>query len=172
MYHDQIRQKGSSLLEVLVALILVSLGVLGFSTLQYHAVNISLEAIYHTQAVNIARDLAERIRVNSQMLDRYIVQANQNTTQHDVIENCIGRYSLQSCTAKMFADFDIQQVKQNASNLGMFVNILPCAGDRAARHCIYVAWGKTSATNGQSMHDCTHGQTYQPASTCVVLEAY
>ena len=55
-------QHGVGLMEVLVALILLSIGVLGFSILQVRAMDASLDASKRIQAMNLARDLSERMR--------------------------------------------------------------------------------------------------------------
>lgn len=57
-------QKGVGLLEVMVALMLLGIAVLGFVAMQLRANNISLEADYNMHAVEMARDLHERMRVN------------------------------------------------------------------------------------------------------------
>ena len=58
------QQKGVGMIEVLVALTLLAIGVLGFTALQIRAVDATVEANNRIQAMNLARDLAERIRAN------------------------------------------------------------------------------------------------------------
>ncbi|EYS16109.1 type IV pilus modification protein PilV [Acinetobacter baumannii 25569_7] len=65
-------QKGAGLMEVLVALLLLSIAVLGFVALQVRAIAASTEAGQNIQAINIARDLAERMRVNRTGLNSYV----------------------------------------------------------------------------------------------------
>ena len=60
----QHRQLGVGLMEVLVALLILSIGVMGFIALQYRAVEATAESSARIQAINLARDLAERMRVN------------------------------------------------------------------------------------------------------------
>ena len=57
-------QHGVGLVEVLVAMLVLAIGVLGFVALQYRAVEATSESSYRVQAINTARDLAERVRVN------------------------------------------------------------------------------------------------------------
>lgn len=57
-------QRGVGLVEVLVALVLLGIAVLGFTALQIRAVAASADAGQNIQAMNIARDLSERIRMN------------------------------------------------------------------------------------------------------------
>lgn len=55
---------GFSLVEVLVALIVVSVGMIGIAALYGQGLSAGRNALYRTQAVNLASDMAERIRAN------------------------------------------------------------------------------------------------------------
>lgn len=72
--------KGVGLVEVLVALVLLSIAVLGFVALQVRAVAASNEASMNVQATNIAQDLAERMRMNRSGLAEYKNIATPSTT--------------------------------------------------------------------------------------------
>ena len=61
------------MVEVLVALTLLAIGVLGFTALQLRAVDATAEANNRIRAMNLARDLAERIRANQVGLSKSIV---------------------------------------------------------------------------------------------------
>ncbi|ERQ00137.1 hypothetical protein Q674_03205 [Acinetobacter sp. COS3] len=171
--NNRSNQKGVGLIEVLVALVILAIGVLGFVALQYRAVEATSEAINRVQAMNIARDLAERIRVNRDGLTTYKSEINTAANQETYATNCITA----TCGATALADFDVSQVSNKASSLGMTINMLPCSGNSDGRNCIYVAWGDTSATNSAASDpagsgDCTYGTAYNPASTCVIMETY
>jgi len=56
--------KGFTLLEVLVTLLLLSVGMLGIATLYLESLRINRLALHRTQAVTLAADLADRIRAN------------------------------------------------------------------------------------------------------------
>jgi type IV pilus assembly protein PilV len=161
-------QKGVGLIEILVALLVLAIGILGFIALQYRAVESTSEAINRVQAMNIARDMAERIRANRDGLAAYKAQTGTAANQFAYNTNCITT----ACSAADLADFDVAQVTQKASVLGMTVNMLSCAGNSDGRNCLYVAWGDTSATDGTGTGDCTNGTSYNGASTCVIMETY
>ncbi|MCU7226027.1 type IV pilus modification protein PilV, partial [Acinetobacter bohemicus] len=57
-------QQGVGLMEVLIALLILAIGVMGFIALQYRAVEATIESGSRIQAINLGRDLAERMRVN------------------------------------------------------------------------------------------------------------
>lgn len=57
-------QYGFGLVESLVALVVVSVGMIGIAVLYGQGLGASRTALYRTQAVNLASDMADRIRVN------------------------------------------------------------------------------------------------------------
>jgi len=56
---------GFSLVEVMVALMVLSIGMLGIAALYVESLRAGRTAIYRTQAVNLASDMTERIRANT-----------------------------------------------------------------------------------------------------------
>lgn len=58
------RQSGVTLIEVLVTLLLVSIGLVGSLALQARAMQDNQSAYLRSQAVNMATDIADRIRLN------------------------------------------------------------------------------------------------------------
>jgi len=160
-------QKGVGLIEVLVALLILAIGILGFVALQYRALEASAESSSRIQAITIARDLAERIRVNRNAFSIYEAQIQTAANQRDFQTNCITA----NCTDVDLADFDVSEVSNRAASLAMTINIMNCQNTNN-RSCIYVAWGDSSATDGNAAGDCTNGNAYNPDSTCVIMEAY
>ena len=57
-------QRGFGLVESLVALIVVSVGMIGIAVLYGQGLSASRTALDRTQAVNLAADMADRIRAN------------------------------------------------------------------------------------------------------------
>ena len=154
------RQTGVGLVEVLVALVLLSIAVLGFVALQIRAITASNEATMNVQATNIARDLAERMRMNRDGLAGYV--ANTDTT------NCATAF----CSPENMAKYDFRLVSSRATDLGMSMDVLNCQGSTLVRKCIYVAWEGTTATNGTGSSDCTNGAAYVPIAKFIIMEVY
>lgn len=154
------RQTGVGLVEVLVALVLLSIAVLGFVALQIRAITASNEATMNVQATNIARDLAERMRMNRDGLAGYV--ANTDTT------NCATAF----CSPEDMAKYDFRLVSSRATDLGMSMDVLNCQGSTLVRKCVYVAWEGTTATNGTGSSDCTNGAAYVPNAKCIIMEVY
>jgi type IV pilus assembly protein PilV len=57
-------QRGFGLIESLVALVVISVGMIGIAALYGQGLRASTTAFYRTHAVNLAADMADRIRVN------------------------------------------------------------------------------------------------------------
>jgi len=161
-------QKGVGMIEVLVALLILAIGLLGFIALQYRATEATVEGSYRVQAINLARDISERIRINRDQYSEYQNHLSKAENQLSFSKDC----AKLSCTKAELADYDVAQVVAKAQSLGMSMNIMPCQGNVNTRNCIYVAWGDTAATNGANPEDCTNGTSYNNRSTCLIMETY
>lgn len=170
------KQKGVGLMEVLVALLILSIGILGFTALQIRAVAATDEAFNRVQAMNLARDLAERIRANRTAITTY--QSNLNTaTQVDETALAANSKCLATttCTNIQMANYDSAQIVSRAKVIGLSIKMPVCPGiTNSTRACIYVAWNKTTPTDTTitSATACTKNGVYQSNSQCIVLEAY
>lgn len=64
MTRHSLRTAGFTLLEVLVALVVLSIGLLGIAAMVLDSLRASRAALRRTQAVALAADMADRIRAN------------------------------------------------------------------------------------------------------------
>lgn len=64
-------QRGISLLESLIALLVLSIGLLGVLGLQTQSLVHNRAAYFETQATNMAQDMLDRIRANSEQAASY-----------------------------------------------------------------------------------------------------
>ena len=65
------RQRGVSLIESMVALLVISIGLLGIASLQIVAMKQSSIALNHSQAVWIGYNMADRVRANVSQFTNY-----------------------------------------------------------------------------------------------------
>ena len=78
-------QKGVSLLESMIALLVISIGLLGIAALQVTSMKQNNSALHHSQAVWIGYNIADRIRANLTEYDSY---AGTSTEPGDYDQNC------------------------------------------------------------------------------------
>lgn len=81
------RQAGSSLLEVLVAMLIVAFGVMGFVGLQAQTTVLQTEAYQRSQALFLLNDFAQRMYLNRSHAVDYVANNIGTTT----VSNCAGQ---------------------------------------------------------------------------------
>ena len=90
------RARGFTLVEAMVALVVLAVGMLGIAGLYVTTLRSGGGAIYRMQAVNLAADLADRIRANRDANVAYAGAAADN--------NCYGAASVDCAPALMAAN--------------------------------------------------------------------
>ena len=168
-------QRGIGLIEVLVSLVILSIAVLGFSALQFRALDAVQEANDRTTAMVLARDIAERIRVNRTQLDTY--KTKINTSGNAAIASCVKADtesvspvpSTFMCSRVEMATFDVGEILAVAKQKNMTIIVNDCQG--GDRQCVYVAWGDTVITK-VSQANCMVSGVYVASAQCLVMEAY
>jgi type IV pilus assembly protein PilV len=90
------RTRGFTLVETMVALVVLAVGMLGIAGLYVTTLKSGGGAIYRMQAVNLAADLADRIRANRGANVAYAGAAADN--------NCYGAASVDCAPALMAAN--------------------------------------------------------------------
>jgi len=164
-------QQGVGMVEVLVALIVLAIGVLGFTALQLRAMEATAEATERTVAMNLARDLAERIRINRGALTAYINAINSKAQAQE--SGCLGSAVsyVPNCDPTKMANYDAKEIVDKATNNGQIIIMDKCLGSTLS--CIYVAWGKTEISK-DNLSQCidTSTGTYLSNSKCLVMEAF
>ncbi len=82
------RQRGITMVESLVALVVLSVGMLGIAGLYVSSLKAGRSALIRTQAVNLASDLADRIRANRKGLGAYATAGYG--TKGPALKGCLG----------------------------------------------------------------------------------
>lgn len=176
----QKKQAGVGLVEVLVALLLLAIGVLGYVALQLRAFDASAEAITKSQAVVVMRGLAENIRANKTQINNYpafVRGYTSYTSSTAVPTSCFNSV----CNANQQAQFDAYQAARNANQLGMRLTMDNCPGVTATmtlrRQCLYAFWGGTAPGTvtalAADVSTCMGSNgVYVAGSSCLMIEAY
>ena len=105
-YSQKNKQAGFSLIEVLISLIILAIGLLGLSALQLTALQRNTSAYNRSIAVNLAYDIADRMRANKVAADggAYITGIGDGPSN---TANCVGS----TCSAGDLASFDLDEWK-------------------------------------------------------------
>ncbi len=175
---DQQSQRGIGMVEVLVALLLLAVGVMGFSALQSYAVYATTESLNRTQALTVMRGLAERIRVNgttSVVLIHYkrAMGGGEPTAPSERCRSSGG--SATGCTAEQLAAVDVYDARAAAWSSGIQLGMTDCPGTVGVgkRQCLLAAWDKTTPTIAADDDACmTLDGTYRMQASCIVMEIY
>ncbi|MCW7553836.1 type IV pilus modification protein PilV [Endozoicomonas gorgoniicola] len=108
------RSAGVGLIEVLAALLVISIGVLGMVGLQTRSLQHNHVAYLRSQAVIIGNDMMDRIRVNrslSSVNDDYVVEHGRLTAEECSAEAYPDDCETGACTSAELAEYDIRQWK-------------------------------------------------------------
>lgn len=166
-----IMQRGVGLVEVLVALILLGLGVMGYTALQLRAIEAGDEALMRSQATMLLRGLTESIRANPEGQKYYLEAINNFTGAEDPSSSnsCLNT----SCKVEELAEYDAFLIAKAASDIGGTVSMATCPGvNDTGRLCLFFAWGTTTVTSNNYQGCMTANGVYRPNARCVMMEAY
>lgn len=174
-------QKGVGLVEVLVALLLLAVGVLGYSILQIRAVDASSEALSRSQGMLVLRTMAENMRANPTGQTSYpaAVRAFTNITSSPTEPSPSCSNPTSACTPAQMANFDAFMAARSAFDLGMNITMANCPGVNSApipRQCLFIAWGDTTLSATSTTADVSTCMNttgvYVNGSNCLMMEAY
>ncbi|SDS65388.1 type IV pilus assembly protein PilV [Halopseudomonas litoralis] len=164
--NSRARQSGISLLEVLISLLILSLGALGFAGLQLKGLKTTEDANYRAHATLIAQDAIERILSNPEQITAYITSNSYTATAPGTAPpgNCVGS----TCSASAMATWDIAHLNWTVANALPAGRIMAgtCPFNGGNAQCVTVSW------NGMLPGNCTTagGINSTPDSTCLVME--
>ena len=98
--------RGFTLLEILIALLIISVGLLGVATLQVRGQQINFVSYYRTQATFLADDIMDRMQVN-------FIEASAGNYILDELSDCPNDGNLSNdcdtgnCTTDELKDYDL-----------------------------------------------------------------
>ncbi|WP_334134899.1 type IV pilus modification protein PilV [Acinetobacter schindleri] len=159
-------QHGVGMMEVLVAIVILSIAILGFVALQVRATVATEEAIKRSDALVVLHALAEKIRLNS---SGDYSQAIPTAKTECTLDS--------SCTSdeQALADLYEQQKFADTKNIDLGVVDCPNTSVNQNRICLIAAWNETKAevAGDDEANECLNSTgKYVSNSDCLVLEAY
>ncbi|HEX6592474.1 MAG TPA: type IV pilus modification protein PilV [Moraxellaceae bacterium] len=168
-------QRGVGLIEVLVAMVILGVVVLGFAAMQMRAVGMTGDSYARSQAMSIAQDLVERMSVNYLSAGEYLSAYSGGaalTPLTTLANNCL----TSTCTSAQLATFDIEQARYYAAAL-LPEGLVYIRRDAGASENIqvFVAWGGTNPVPGISDNACmttsgTADLQMKVDANCVMIE--
>ena len=112
--HQLSQSRGAGLIEVLMAMLIIAIGVLGMAGLQSRSLQSNQAAYIHSRATILAGDMLDRIRTNHKVAkteDTYQVSTDDyrfdECTEVSYPDSC----ESDSCKPEEIATYDIQQWK-------------------------------------------------------------
>ncbi len=139
-------QSGFTMVETMVALVVLAIGLLGIAALYLNSLQAGRSAVYRTEAVNLAADLADRIRSNRTALGAY---ANVFTDAPADVAAC---YTTAGCTPAQLAASDLNRWKADIAQLlpnglGQVAVTLPVGVGEPANYVVTVQWAEVGQVN-------------------------
>lgn len=106
------RSRGFTMVEVMVSVIIFSIGLIGVARLQVVAKQSNYDAVQRVTATSIAQDLVSRMRANSSALSTYVendgaLQINYNDANSEPTCNA------GTCTDEQLAAHDLWEIEQD-----------------------------------------------------------
>jgi len=135
--------RGFTLIEVLIALVIMSIGMLGIAGLYVHSMQAGRTSLFRHHAVTLAGDVADRIRANPRAAAAYVAAGGNN--------NCVDGGV--DCSPAEMAANDIWLWDQQAANTlpNGTVNIVLNNAIVPPTYQITVTWNEPGETPSYSV---------------------
>lgn len=167
-------ERGFGLIEVMVALMLLAVAVLGFSALQMRAIQATDETLIRSDAMVMIRNLSEDMRLYPEEKQKYI--AELSSPLGSILKDC----QKTTCNVDERIKYNAEKMKSLAADSGIKLSAIDCKTPSSTptknieRICIIAAWEGTNATAGADVdNDCLDmSRAYHTKASCVVMEAY
>lgn len=165
-------QQGVGLVEVLVAMLILSLAILGFIAVQVRATAATEEALKRSDALIILHGLAEKMRLNS--AGNYHVSIPKTRPPCSLSQNC-------NTDQQALLDLYQQQQVAHSKLIRLGVDLCPSTSTEQRRLCLIAAWNETLPLIAHTdvEHRCLNDDSadldagkYAGHPSCLVLEAY
>ncbi|HYW92149.1 MAG TPA: type IV pilus modification protein PilV [Gammaproteobacteria bacterium] len=154
------RERGVSLLEVLVALLVMSVGLIGLAALQAKSMQANWEGVYGIRAVHLADQIIESMRANPAGATSY-----SGTGQNNGCSDAgTGGSTATDCSALQMAQDDMwhwnQAIGDQATGLPngsgsvtQLASATPCAAS-TTRYQVAVTWQNSATPHSYSTYFC------------------
>lgn len=118
------RQKGIGLIEILIAVIILSIGFLATARMQVQGIRASQQAYLRSQATFMLKDMADRMRSNQAGVDAGFYDG-LSTLQNIQPASCASATATTACTPAMITQNDLAEWTAYLSNPGVGADFTP-----------------------------------------------
>ncbi len=146
-------QTGAGLIEVMIAVLVFSVGLLGLVALQLTAKKNSFEATQRSIATSLARDIIERMRSNPGQIPAYVIDDVGDTGSPVTAGTTCTQAAAVTCTTAQLAAYDLADwyglligaaetvtVAGVSSNAGGLVQPRACISNADGDITVAIAW--------------------------------
>lgn len=170
-------EQGVGLLEVLIALLILGVAVLGFSALQIRVTKTTDESLSRSDAMMTIRNISESMRLYPDQKAAYMTAINGTNTSQ---KNCISS----TCTREEEVVALAKQAKQIAAANDLKLRAMKCplptgSTSDLVKVCLITSWGDTTPDmNGtqaasNANRSCANADgSYVPGANCFIMETY
>ncbi|MEM9102476.1 MAG: type IV pilus modification protein PilV [Pseudomonadota bacterium] len=95
--------EGFTLIEVLIAVVIMAFGLLGMGALQLISLKHNQSSLHRNAATLLASQMADNIRVNKSVLDSYQIDVDLAVNRQITIPDCLDT----PCTPQQMAEYDL-----------------------------------------------------------------
>ena len=146
LINESLHQRGFSLVEVLIALVIMSVGMLGIAGLYVQSMQAGRTSMFRHHAITLAGDVADRIRANPTAGAAYNSAAGAQGTPN----NC----DTQNCNIAEMADNDIaiwhDQADDTLPNGEVAVVFTAAAAGNPPTYQITISWDEPNPLGGNT----------------------
>ncbi|EIC29152.1 MULTISPECIES: type IV pilus modification protein PilV [Methylomicrobium] len=147
------RLNGFTLIEILVAMVILALGLLGLGALQMLSIRNSQDAYLYSQAMALSYEMADRIHANASAWNTDTLPTAANSCE----DNC--NSAAQSCSISVMASYDycvwMEKAKAQLGPAALVeVGISPVSGSdvctgTSAMRCLTLSWTSGSQSSAK-----------------------
>lgn len=145
------------MVELMVALLVFSIGLLGLSGAQLSGKQAGFDALQRSVATALAGDIFERMRANPDYAPHYVIEAmgSDSARLPEPQPNC----EMSNCTGPQLAAFDLWQWQHQllgagSGEVGTLLSPRACISVDSGRLQVVITWLPMSRTGGEFLSAC------------------
>lgn len=167
-------EQGIGLIEVLVAVLILAVAVLGFVAMQLRAIQATNETLVRSDAMTIIRNLSEGLRHYPTATNK-ITYVNAINAPPRNPKSCTGNTV---CNESEQIVYNAVQAVNLATESGIKIKAMQCNGanigsTEVSKICLITSWDDTEPNMDGRTDSCAETSgVYRPGSSCIIMETY